>query len=108
MGVSHDVLPYYSPDGTRIVFGSDRMSTEGTLDLFAINADGSGLTRIATGITVGGCVGKNCVSTPPGAGSRSGPSSAHRCNGIDHREDSRTKRLGSFRLETCPNAKPPS
>jgi Tol biopolymer transport system component len=62
VGVSHDLLPNYSPDGTKIVFASDRMSTDGSLDLFTINADGSGLTRIATGITVGGCPDKNCVS----------------------------------------------
>jgi Tol biopolymer transport system component len=62
VGVSHDVLPNYSPDGAKIVFASDRMSTDGSLDLFVINADGSGLTRIATGITVGGCPDNNCVS----------------------------------------------
>jgi len=62
VGTSHDVLPNYSPDGTKIVFASDRTSTDGSLDLFTINADGSGLTRIATGITVGGCPDKNCVS----------------------------------------------
>jgi len=62
VGVSHDVLPNYSPDGTKIVFASDRMSPDGSLDLFTINADGSGLTRILTGITVGGCTDKNCVS----------------------------------------------
>lgn len=68
VGVSHDVLPNYSPDGTRIVFASDRMSTDGSLDLFIVNADGSGLTRILTGITVGGCPDNNCVS--PAWGSR--------------------------------------
>jgi len=62
VGVSHDVLPNYSPDGTKIVFASDRMSQDGSLDLFTIGSDGSGLTRIATGITVGGCPDKNCVS----------------------------------------------
>lgn len=62
VGVSHDVLPNYSPDGTKIVFASDRMSPDGSLDLYTINADGSSMTRIATGITVGGCPDKNCVS----------------------------------------------
>jgi len=62
VGVSHDVLPNYSPDGARIVFASDRMSADGSLDLFIINSDGSSLTRIAAGITVGGCPDKNCVS----------------------------------------------
>jgi Tol biopolymer transport system component len=62
VGDSHDVLPNYSPDGTKIVFASDRMSSDGSLDLFTMNADGSNMTRIATGITVGGCADKNCVS----------------------------------------------
>lgn len=62
VGVSHDVLPNYSPDGTKIVFASDRMSTDGSLDVFTVNADGSGLTRIATGVTVDGCADKNCVT----------------------------------------------
>jgi len=62
VGISHDVLPNYSPDGTKIVFASDRMSPDGSLDLFTIGSDGSSLTRIATGITVGGCPDKNCVT----------------------------------------------
>ena len=57
-----DLMPNYSPDGTKIVFTSDRMNTPGTLDLFTMNSDGSHLTRIATGITVGGCPDGNCVS----------------------------------------------
>lgn len=59
---THDGMPNYSPDGTKIVFTSDRMNTPGTLDLFTMNSDGSNLTRIATGITVGGCPDGNCVS----------------------------------------------
>src|ERR1700730_7620951 len=62
VSVSHDVSPNYSPDGTKIVFASDRMSTDGSLDVFTVNANGSGLTRIATGVTVGGCADKNCVT----------------------------------------------
>jgi Tol biopolymer transport system component len=62
VGISHDVAPNYSPDGTKIVFASDRMSADGSLDLFTVNVDGSELTRIATGITVGGCADKNCVN----------------------------------------------
>jgi WD40-like Beta Propeller Repeat len=58
----HDLSPNYSPDGTKIVFDSDRMNTPGTLDLFTMNSDGSNITRIATGITVGGCADFNCVS----------------------------------------------
>jgi Tol biopolymer transport system component len=57
-----DVYPNYSPDGAKIVFASDRMSSDGSLDIFTINADGSNLTRIATGVTVGGCADKNCVT----------------------------------------------
>lgn len=62
IGTSHDVSPNYSPDGTKIVFASDRMSSDGSLDIFTMNADGSGLIRVATGITVGGCADKNCVT----------------------------------------------
>jgi hypothetical protein len=52
----------FSPDGTKIVFESDRMSTDHSLDVFTVNTDGSGLTRIATGVTVGGCADTNCVN----------------------------------------------
>jgi TolB protein len=62
IGTSHDVYPNYSSDGAKIVFASDRMSSDGSLDIFTINADGSNLTRIATGVTVGGCADKNCVT----------------------------------------------
>jgi Tol biopolymer transport system component len=61
VGISHDVFPNYSPDGTKIVFVSDRMSSDSSLDIFTMNADGSGLTRVATGVTVGGCADENCV-----------------------------------------------
>jgi Tol biopolymer transport system component len=62
VGTSHDVYPNYSPDGTKIVFASDRMSSDGSLDIFTMNADGSSLTRIAAGVTVGGCADLNCVT----------------------------------------------
>jgi Tol biopolymer transport system component len=62
VGISHDVSPNYSPDGTKIVFASDRMRTDSSLDIFTVNVDGSGLTRIATGVTVGGCPDVNCVN----------------------------------------------
>lgn len=62
VGTSHDVSPNYSPDGTHIVFASDRMSADGSLDIFTMNADGSNITRIATGVTVGGCADLNCVT----------------------------------------------
>lgn len=38
-----DVLPAWSPDGTEIVFFSDR---NGTFDLYTMNADGTGVTNI--------------------------------------------------------------
>jgi Tol biopolymer transport system component len=62
VGISHDVSENYSPDGTQIVFASDRLSTDGGLDIFTMNADGSNLVRIATGVTVGGCADDNCVT----------------------------------------------
>ena len=62
VGISHDASENYSPDGTQIVFASDRLSTDGSLDIFTMNADGSNLVRIATGVTVGGCPDDNCVT----------------------------------------------
>lgn len=58
----HDVYGGYSPDGTKIVFASDRLSTDSSLDLFVMNGDGSNIHRIATGLTVGGCPSTNCVT----------------------------------------------
>jgi Tol biopolymer transport system component len=58
----HDLDPSYSPDGTMIVFASDRLSSNASLDLFTMNADGSDIKRIATGLTVGGCPDQNCVT----------------------------------------------
>ena len=55
VGSTHDVSPNYSPDGGAIVFASDRLSSDGSLDLFTMKADGSDMQRILTGITVGGC-----------------------------------------------------
>ncbi len=62
VGSSHDVSPNRSPDGSRIVFASDRMSTDGSLDLFTMKADGSDMRRILTGITIGGCPDDGCVT----------------------------------------------
>ena len=59
---AHDLWPSYSPDGKQIVFASDRMSSDNSLDLFVMNADGSNVHRIATGLTVGGCPDGNCVT----------------------------------------------
>jgi Tol biopolymer transport system component len=50
-GKAHDVEPAYSPDGTKIVFASDRGGTTGALDIYIMNADGSNLQRITTGIS---------------------------------------------------------
>ncbi len=54
--IHHDGSGSYSPDGTKIVFTSDRLSSNvspnnfGTFDIFTMNADGSNVTRIATGV----------------------------------------------------------
>ncbi len=51
----------YSPDGKKIVFVSDRLNSFTNYDLFTMDADGSNITRIASGLTVGGCPDENCV-----------------------------------------------
>jgi Tol biopolymer transport system component len=54
--IHHDLNASYSPDGTKIVFMSDRLSSDvsldnyGTFDIFTMNADGSNVTRIAAGV----------------------------------------------------------
>ncbi|MFT3890423.1 MAG: DPP IV N-terminal domain-containing protein [Anaerolineales bacterium] len=40
---AQDINPYWSPDGKRIAFMSDR---DGFTDIYVMNADGSGLTRV--------------------------------------------------------------
>jgi Tol biopolymer transport system component len=62
VGSTHDVSPASSPDGSRVVFASDRLSSDASLDLFTMKADGSDMQRILTGITVGGCPDGNCVT----------------------------------------------
>jgi hypothetical protein len=62
VGNSHDGWPKYSPNRQKIVFTSDRLSSDGSLDIFTVNADGTGMKRIATGVTVGGCADQNCVN----------------------------------------------
>lgn len=54
--IHHDGFANYSPDGSRIVFTSDRLSSNvslnnfGTFDIFTMNTDGSNVTRIATAV----------------------------------------------------------
>jgi Tol biopolymer transport system component len=61
-GSSSDAIPGYSPDGKKIVFVSNRLNSNNSLDLFTMNADGSNIFRIASGLTVGGCPDlQNCV-----------------------------------------------
>jgi Tol biopolymer transport system component len=70
VGNSHDGWPNYSPSRQKIVFTSDRLSSDGSLDIFIMNADGTGMKRIATGVTVGGCADQNCVNPAWGRSSR--------------------------------------
>ena len=62
-GNASDSQPGYSPDGKKIVFISNRMSSNNSQDIFTMNVDGSKLIRIANGRTVGGCPNgsSNCV-----------------------------------------------
>ena len=62
VGISHDLGVNYSPSRRHIVFASDRMNSNSELEIFTMNSDGSGMKRIATGITIGGCPDGNCVS----------------------------------------------
>ena len=62
VGTSHDLWPAYSPSRRKIVFVSDRMNSNSELEIFTMDADGTGMQRIATGITVGGCPSANCVN----------------------------------------------
>ena len=43
VAVRHSAYPTWSPDGSRIAFTSDR---DGSVDIYAMNADGSGVTRL--------------------------------------------------------------
>jgi Tol biopolymer transport system component len=60
-GQANDTPGTYSPDGKKIVFVSDRLNSNQSLDLFTMNSDGTDIRRIASGITVGGCPDRNCV-----------------------------------------------
>jgi Tol biopolymer transport system component len=52
----------YSPDGTKIVFVSNRMSSDQSFDLYTVDSDGTHIHRIANGLTAGGCPDGNCVT----------------------------------------------
>jgi Tol biopolymer transport system component len=60
-GNAHDEDPAYSPDGTKIVFASDRGGATGAIDIYVMNSDGSNLQRITTGLTIA-CPDLNCVT----------------------------------------------
>jgi TolB protein len=64
---STDIAGSYSPDGKKIVFSSNRFSSNDSLDIFTMNADGTDIKRIASGVTVGGCPDHNCVGPTWGA-----------------------------------------
>jgi Tol biopolymer transport system component len=61
-GIHHDLGGSYSPDGTHVVFASDRATVDTSLDVYTVGIDGNDIQRIATGITVGGCQDYNCVN----------------------------------------------
>jgi Tol biopolymer transport system component len=56
-----DFFSNYSPDGKKIVFVSRPLSSDNSLDLFTMNADGSDVKRIVSGIAVGSCPDGNCI-----------------------------------------------
>ena len=69
-GPLHDVQPVYSPNGNKIAFVSDRLSPAGEhdQDLYVMNVDGTHITRVVTGLTIGGCPDDdNCVNPDWGA-----------------------------------------
>jgi Tol biopolymer transport system component/PKD repeat protein len=46
---AYDDYPAWSPDGSKIVFISDKINGEGVTKLFSINADGTGRKQLTTG-----------------------------------------------------------
>jgi hypothetical protein len=69
---SHDVGVNYSPNRRHIVFASDRMNSNSELETFTMNSDGTGMKRIATGITIGGAP-MVIASARPGGGHLTSP-----------------------------------
>jgi TolB protein len=56
----------YSPDGSKIVFTSDRGRAAGAYEIYTMNSDGTGVEQITTGLTVA-CPDGNCATPTWGA-----------------------------------------
>jgi Tol biopolymer transport system component len=69
----HDIGARFSPDGTRIVFASDRGYGDNCcFDLFTMNTDGSNVVQMTSNLTVDGCP-ENGNCTAPSWGPRPTP-----------------------------------
>jgi Tol biopolymer transport system component len=68
-GGHSDGPPKYSPDGTRILFSSNRPFPDlANSALFTMNANGTGIKRVTASLTLGGCPSPgNCVGPDWGA-----------------------------------------
>jgi len=56
----------YSPDGSKIVFTSDRGRAAGAYEIYTMNQDGTGVKQITNGLTVA-CPDGNCATPTWGA-----------------------------------------
>lgn len=65
-GKAHDGQASYSPDGTKIVFTSDRGRPAGAVEIYTMNPDGTGVKQITAGLTVA-CPDGNCATPTWGA-----------------------------------------